>query len=892
VYKNTYLTAFLLVIAITSYGQKPNNIIGLRAAENSDFKESEQLTQTKSLDEERERELRYEELFRSGKDLQSLAEQAAMERKIDECLSIYKATEFCLAAAIRKTCDTWIKVNNGDDDQKKQRETKYLRDWAEALRRKYPDEAYLKTVEAIQLFFDNRPAEARKVVNSVVGMLKTRHSQTNYPAFGKDKASSKPAKAQEDMSRFMDSTYLFELGMYMIVNGFTKDAVELEAVREKISQESNSVLIPSCFNIRLQYVLGNKELITNILNKSTTSEGDFCEACETLMPTSPQLVVAALRKRLGNEPKNRRLQIHLAKILWMNGEAENAAQVVEPLLAASNAKALEWWDSVKTLRLGTPDGLNKDVLVRIVLPCGVGSGFFVSNDGYVVTAAHNIALSKEDLNQIKVIDSEGIISEIEKAYIHPENDLAVLSTTKKSTSYLEISKITPKPRERLFAWGFPHASVKPYYFSPQVCGKIDGASDIMYTGPLLTGMSGGPVICNGKAVALMQGSFGGTTLGDVDRIIEEIREWSDKKTNISDTQTHKNIFLNATLAPAQQLLPYLSNEPGVLADIIPDIYEKPLEFRVYLAQQKTQIEEQVLQGMQSAALLDRKVKEYKKLQDTQALRQWLNTQEIDETIKEYITAKCIRNPEVQKNNMLEILKKNPDFSPVLTYMAVDRILVGTGSRQEVDEQFKAGKEQAVISDQVINPAAFQDGLKYMEAYWALDPDLRIYGVDVNEKYLMPAYFKYKRAAPLMLAQANGTLNNDFLKKLARNGNPLAAAVLATKLYESENKVDGLTFALESAEAGEPVGQYILAMYYLSGTGTVKNEKRGFEWAMQSAEAGDPKGSTIAGFCLVNGVGTDVDREKGMELIDKGAKGGDENAIRILKNPSLLERMQF
>ena len=134
-YKNSYLTAFLLVIAITSYGQKLNNIIGLRAAENSEVQESGQILQPRSLDKERERELPYEELLRTGKDLQSLAKQAARQRKIDECLSIYKATEFCLAAAIRKTCDTWIKVNSGDDDQKKLREKKYLRDWAETLRK-------------------------------------------------------------------------------------------------------------------------------------------------------------------------------------------------------------------------------------------------------------------------------------------------------------------------------------------------------------------------------------------------------------------------------------------------------------------------------------------------------------------------------------------------------------------------------------------------------------------------------------------------------------------------------------------------------------------------------------------------------------------------------------
>lgn len=125
-------------------------------------------------------------------------------------------------------------------------------------------------------------------------------------------------------------------------------------------------------------------------------------------------------------------------------------------------------------------------------PKGSGTGFYINNTD-VVTAAHVIdgcaRLTLETGEALSVISSDTGL------------DLAVLSTTRRSSSWLALSEQTePKLGEHIVALGYPYRGMFDQGLSvtggniSALPGATDPAKRVMLTAPVQPGNSGGPVL--------------------------------------------------------------------------------------------------------------------------------------------------------------------------------------------------------------------------------------------------------------------------------------------------------------------------------------------------------------------------------------------------------------
>lgn len=123
-----------------------------------------------------------------------------------------------------------------------------------------------------------------------------------------------------------------------------------------------------------------------------------------------------------------------------------------------------------------------------------GSGFFVTNDGYLVTNFHVV----KDAKKVKVKNNSGIYSAV-VVHVDQDNDLALLKVSGRFAPLL-ISTNDAQLGEAVFTIGFPNIvlqGTEPKYTDGKIsslAGVRDDPKDYQVSVPVQPGNSGGPLV--------------------------------------------------------------------------------------------------------------------------------------------------------------------------------------------------------------------------------------------------------------------------------------------------------------------------------------------------------------------------------------------------------------
>jgi len=831
-------------------------------------------------------EKKCETLLLDEKDLNSQAKQAATEGKLDKCLAILKFKEGAMRPAVIKACNLWMQDHKNPDEKI------ILRNWIKGLQNKYPEEIYPFYVEAIEQLFEKKREEACGNINTIISICESIINEPQKQEIQEIEKIRKKLKCMDFSAQLLElELYLFALGEESKIVS-VNNAVSALVARTNDKEYQDAMRPAQKVFEDLQRLSKQKyDMLLQVIQNKQTDLKTFLTAADALMAVKAEDVCKELRMRVSNTALKAGEKIEIAKLFWRNGDTKECEDIVMPLLKASNQEASVWYNDFKKFKKGVPEDVSQKSIVRLVFPLGQGTGFFISNDGVIATAAHNFSISKDNPFAVQIFDYKNNKLTPSKIYIDPINDLALVLVKERPESNLSLYDGEIKAGTFVNSIGFPLSSVQSYYQSVQVVASCPTTSDILLSGKIMRGMSGGPVTLSNQVVGINASSSGATKGRFISEGINQLNALKVNETNAGSKGLDNNMWFQPEIIWCNYFSETLLMSDDELS--MPILYETPRTFKDYC---KKTNDELTLKTQNGSEFTEGYIKSIARKDNwnTVIIEKLLKTERIMPELIEYIESgydKDVRNQKLEK-----ILTTNPNFSPALIELANYSFLVSVGKAEEykkLNEERRGGLFEFKFN-QMQDTKSFEQALELMKRYWDTDPNLRWEFLQFNDGFMevMKMYFTLKKIGPLLIAQKDGPLSDERLKHFAEEGNTLAMASLAERLIAGKEALSGYMFALKAAESGEPQGQSILAFYLLSGTAAAKNEKKGFEWALKSAEAGDPRGSTLAGVCLIQGIGTVPDKTKGMELLQIGIKGCDPTALRIAKNPGLETQIQF
>lgn len=154
-----------------------------------------------------------------------------------------------------------------------------------------------------------------------------------------------------------------------------------------------------------------------------------------------------------------------------------------------------------------------------------GTGFFISSNGYLVTAAHVV----QDAKIILFGDYDA-----ELLYINVESDIALLKvSTNVEIDYIPVATDNAAVRgEEIRTFGFPHAlgffEIRGRVVATEIEGNGEHDKKDIYDIDVEPGMSGSPVVnANNQVIGVIQtklGTFGssGAILYDIHEVVKEM----------------------------------------------------------------------------------------------------------------------------------------------------------------------------------------------------------------------------------------------------------------------------------------------------------------------------------------------------------------------------------
>lgn len=147
---------------------------------------------------------------------------------------------------------------------------------------------------------------------------------------------------------------------------------------------------------------------------------------------------------------------------------------------------------------------------------GIGSGFFVSADGQLVTNYHVIAelIQSPGRYRAEYLDAQGQAHTAEVLGVDVISDLAVLSTTTRPSRFFEIAAGAVPQGTRLYSLGHPRdlgLSIVEGTYNGQLAHTRHPR--IHFTGAINQGMSGGPTITEDGRVIGVNVATAGNQIG-------------------------------------------------------------------------------------------------------------------------------------------------------------------------------------------------------------------------------------------------------------------------------------------------------------------------------------------------------------------------------------------
>ncbi len=142
----------------------------------------------------------------------------------------------------------------------------------------------------------------------------------------------------------------------------------------------------------------------------------------------------------------------------------------------------------------------------------IGTGFFVSADGLMMTNYHVISdrVQEPDDHRVEIVEADGSVRAVEVLAVDVVHDLAVLRTNRPSPSFFTLGSVPLRQGDRLYSLGHPNdlgLSIVEGTYNGNL--KHTLYPKIHFTGSINPGMSGGPAITNaGRVVGVNVSTMG------------------------------------------------------------------------------------------------------------------------------------------------------------------------------------------------------------------------------------------------------------------------------------------------------------------------------------------------------------------------------------------------
>ncbi len=134
-----------------------------------------------------------------------------------------------------------------------------------------------------------------------------------------------------------------------------------------------------------------------------------------------------------------------------------------------------------------------------------GSGFILSEDGLVVTAAHVV----KGGDRIAAVQADGTELALTLIQSCEDTDIALLRLPEGEYPALELAEVTPNTGTVVRAMGYPIKGtgiITEGLLSAQ-CAQVNGKDRMLVTCDIVNGMSGGPILdACGRVVGVVSGS--------------------------------------------------------------------------------------------------------------------------------------------------------------------------------------------------------------------------------------------------------------------------------------------------------------------------------------------------------------------------------------------------
>lgn len=127
----------------------------------------------------------------------------------------------------------------------------------------------------------------------------------------------------------------------------------------------------------------------------------------------------------------------------------------------------------------------------------IGTGFFVSADGLMLTNYHVISdrVQERDDHRVEIVEADGTVRAVEVLAVDVVHDLAVLRTGRRAPSYFALGAVSSRQGDRLYSLGHP-SDLGLSIVEGTYNGNLQHTlyPKIHFTGSINPGMSGGPAI--------------------------------------------------------------------------------------------------------------------------------------------------------------------------------------------------------------------------------------------------------------------------------------------------------------------------------------------------------------------------------------------------------------
>lgn len=192
----------------------------------------------------------------------------------------------------------------------------------------------------------------------------------------------------------------------------------------------------------------------------------------------------------------------------------------------------------------------------------VGSGFFVSSAGHVITNYHVISklIYYPDRYHAELVDNDGKARAIEILAVDVINDLAVVHADNGADSFFRFESVNVRQGARLYSLGYPH-DIGISIVEGTYNGLLEHTyyKKIHFTGSINSGMSGGPSItASGRVVGINVSTAGNQVsfLIPADMAVKLLEKAIDPKGEVPDDHlesirlqllAHQNQYLSDAL---------------------------------------------------------------------------------------------------------------------------------------------------------------------------------------------------------------------------------------------------------------------------------------------------------------------------------------------------------